>query len=196
MLPYIYYAAVLLFLIAMYVSFYHTAMGTLSTAAIQERIQFFEMAENQYRMRRKYIENTAKERHDFKQSVFTLKQLAAAGNLTAIQQYLTKYVSTLPETEIRQFCKSHAVNALLNYYAQLAASNGIQLNWHTDIPEWIDATESNLCSLLGNLIENAFAGCSTMEDIDQRYHCLSVAFRNNVNLKKPSVITHRRQCQL
>ncbi len=172
----------LLFLIAMYVSFYHTAMGILRTAAIQERIQFFEMAENQYRMQKKYIEDTAKERHDFKQSVFTLKRLADAGNLTALQQYLTKYVSTLPETEIRHFCKNHAVNALLNYYAQLAASNGIQLDWHTDIPEWIHVAEPDLCSLLGNLIENAFAGCSTVEDTAPRYHCLSVELRNNVNL--------------
>lgn len=172
----------LLFLIAMYVSFYHTAMGILRTAAIQERIQFFEMAENQYRMQKKYIEDTAKKRHDFKQSVFTLKQLADAGNLTALQQYLTKYASTLPETEIRQFCKNHAVNTLLNYDVQLAASNGIRLDWHTDIPEWIHVAEPDLCSLLGNLIENAFAGCSTVEDTAPRYHCLSVELRNNVNL--------------
>lgn len=70
----------------------------------------------------------------------------------------------------------------MNYYAQLAASNGIQLDWHTDIPEWIHVAEPDLCSLLGNLIENAFAGCSTVEDTAPRYHCLSVELRNNVNL--------------
>ena len=69
--------------------------------------------------------------------MFTLKQLADEGDLTAVQQYLKKYVSALPETEIIYFCKNHAVNALLNYYAQLAEQNGIELDWHTDIPETI-----------------------------------------------------------
>ena len=175
-------AVLLMFLISMYVSFYHTAMGILSISDIKERIQFFEMAENQYRMQKKYIEDTAKARHDFKQSVFTLKQLADEGDLTAVQEYLKKYVSALPETEIIYFCKNHAVNALLNYYAQLAEQNGIELDWHTDIPETISVSEPDMCSILGNLIENAFAGCATLGEGVRKYHCLSVEVKNNANL--------------
>ncbi|WP_288704309.1 hypothetical protein [uncultured Ruminococcus sp.] len=57
----------------------------------------------------------------------------------------------------------------MNYDAQPTASNGIRLDWHTDIPEWIHVAEPDLCSLLENLIENAFAGCSTVEDTTQCY---------------------------
>ena len=171
-----------LFMIFLYISFYHTAMESLHMAELNERIQFFELEESQYLMQKTYIEETAKQRHDFRQSIFSLRQLADEQDWQAVQHYLSEYANTFPQTEIIHFCKNNAVNALLNHYAQAAAAHSIQICWNVDLPETLTITEPDLCSLLGNLIENALTGCMTLEDADLRYHCLSVECKNAVNL--------------
>lgn len=172
---------VLLLMMAMsYTAFYHIAAGILKNAKLAERIQFFEMEEKQYALQQKYIEETGKQRHDFRQSLFTLKQLADSGDLASVKNYLAEYASALPDAEIVRYCKNNAVNALLNHYARTAYKNEILLKWNIDLPENFTVSEPDLCSLLGNLIENAVAGCVTVAD--NRYHYLSVTVRNEVNL--------------
>ncbi len=72
------------------------------------------------------------------------------------------------------------MNALLNYYAVTAAKCDIDTKWDIELPENISVADPDLCTLVGNLIENAIAGCQTLET--GRYHQLSVTVRNDVNL--------------
>lgn len=174
--------ALLLLLIILYIAFYHIAMGILKNARLFERIQFFELQENQYELQQKYIEETSKQRHDFRQSIFTLKELADSGDFSAVKNYLAEYVSAFPEAEIVRYCKNSAVNALLNHYARFADANNISIKWNINLTEAPAISEPDLCSLLGNLIENAFFGCMTLDDKEKRYHFLSVSVSNGVNL--------------
>lgn len=166
----------------LYIAIYRIAMSVLSNAKLTERIQFFEMQENQYLIQKKYIEETSKQRHDFRQSLFTLNRLAEDGNLEGLKEYLSKYVEILPKTEIKPYCKNSAINALLNYYAQSAKDSGIRTEWNIGLPETLTISEPDFCSLLGNLIENAISGCMTVSEKENRYHCLSVTVKNDVNL--------------
>ncbi len=172
--------ALLLLLIVLYTAVYHIAVGILKTSELTEQIRFFELQESQYAMQQKYIEETSKQRHDFRHSIFALKQLAESGDLPSVKKYLSEYVSTFPDQEIVYYCKNNAVNALLNHYAHIAHENEIKLKWSIELPEALTVSEPDLCSLLGNLIENAFAGCMTEES--NRYHYLSAAVHNEVNL--------------
>lgn len=172
----------LILLIFIYTALYRIAMGTLEKAKLTEKIQFFEMQESQYSAQQRYIEETCKHRHDFRQSIFTLKQLADDGDFSALKNYLEEYTRTFPQSEIKKYCNNNAVNALLNYYAQSADSKGIQLEWKINIPNNIAVTEPDLCTLLGNLIENALSGCMTVDKKENRWHCLSVTVKNDVNL--------------
>jgi sensor histidine kinase regulating citrate/malate metabolism len=174
-------SVLLLLMVILYIAFYLIATGVLKKAELTERIQFFEMQERQYKLQKEYIKETSKQRHDFRQSIFTLKQLADENDLTSLKNYLSDYVNALPKTEIVQYCSNNALNALLNYYAHSAAEHGIELQWNIELPDTITVSEPDLCSLFGNLIENAFAGCNTLEE-GKRYHCLSVTVRNNINL--------------
>jgi len=169
-------------LVFLYIALYRIAMGVLENAKLAERVQFFEMQESQYAAQKRYIEETSKHRHDFRQSIFTLKQLADDGNFTDLKSYLEEYTRTFPQSEIKKYCNNNAVNALLNYYAHSANANNIRLDWKMNIPDLLSVTEPDLCTLLGNLIENALSGCMTVPEKENRYHCLSVTLKNNVNL--------------
>lgn len=174
--------ALFLMMAILYTAFYHIVTGIFKNFRLTERIQFFELEEKQYLLQKNYIEETRKQRHDFRQSIFTLRRLAEEGDLLSVKMYLEEYAKSLPTAEIQHYCGNNAVNALLNHYADAAAQNKISLKWSIELPEQIPASEPDICSILGNLIENAFAGCMTVADENNRYHYLSVTVRNNVNL--------------
>lgn len=169
-------------LLFMYITLYCIAMSIQKNADLSERIHFFEMQESLYITQKKYIEETSKQRHDFRHSIVTLNTLAENGDLNNLKKYLAKYIKMFPKTETITYCKNRAVNALLNCYAQSAEENGIRMEWNIELPDNLLISEPDICSLLGNMIENAVSGCMSLSDEKDRYHCLSVTVKNDVNL--------------
>lgn len=172
----------LILLLFLYITLYCIAVGIQKNADLTDRIRFFEMQESQYMMQKRYIEETSKQRHDFRQSIFTLNRLAEEGDLSSMKEYLVKYAEMLPKTETTRYCRNNAVNALLNYYAQSASDSGIRIEWSIGLPDKLTISEPDFCSLLGNMIENSISGCMTVSDEENRYHYLSVTVKNDVNL--------------
>ncbi|MDO4829965.1 MAG: ATP-binding protein [Clostridia bacterium] len=66
---------------------------------------------------------------------------------------------------------------MLNYYRQEAIDNDIELNWNIDIPDNSRIQEVDMCSVLGNILENAVDGCKTLTK-GRRYFNLTVEPRN------------------
>lgn len=132
----------LILLLFQYASLYIIAMGIQKNADLTQRIRFFEMQESQYNAQKKYIEETSRSRHDFRQSILTLNRLTAEDDIPSLKKYLGEYVSALPKTESVCYCKNKAVNALLNYYAHTAAEKDIRIEWHIDLPESLNIAPS------------------------------------------------------
>ena len=59
-----------------YVLFYFIAIGMLESAKIAERNHFLETQEAQYLKQCRYMEETARIRHDFHHTLHTLKMLS------------------------------------------------------------------------------------------------------------------------
>ena len=60
------------------------------------------------------------------------------------------------------YCGRPAVDALLFYYDNLAEIQHIDLSLQFQIPEPFSMTDVELCTLLGNLLENAVEACLRM----------------------------------
>lgn len=164
-----------------HILFYRISMTIITVMKDKERIHFFEMQELQYCSQKNYIEQTEKLRHDFRQSVYTLWELAASKDWESLEKYLIAYEKTLPRRETLVWCQNSAVNALLNYYAGIARHNTIRLKWEINLPASFLVPEPDLCSLLGNILENAISGSMTQE-ASLRYLNLSVTLRGDSNL--------------
>ena len=106
--------------------------------------------------------------------------LAKERDIDKILQYLEEYNHELDSYSPQLFCKHSAVNAILSYYSGIAASQNIQTDWHIDLPEQIGVSDVDLCSILGNLLENAIQGCLTVDS--QRFINLSVDITKNGEL--------------
>lgn len=159
-------------LVVIYVIFYMVAMELLHNAQNEERIRLFEMQESQYYAQQRYITETARQRHDFRQQLVSMVSMAQNRNYAALTEYLSGYLATMPEV-VTTYCSNVPINALLNYYAAFMEQEGIQCNWKIDLPQRLHITDTELCSLLGNLLENVCHGCQTLPQ-EQRYHFLTI----------------------
>ncbi len=177
------YPVLLLVMLALmmmvYILFYHISVSAEEGEKNKARIRFFEMQESNYRILKKYMSETEKLRHDFRQTIRTLSGLAEENDLASLKKYISDYSGSLPEREFESFCENPAVNALLNYYFRLFTGGGVTLKWEISLPEKISVLEPDLCSLLGNVLENALNGCRTVKNQDERRHCLSLALQND-----------------
>lgn len=169
----------LLFEIVLAVIFYFIVDGLLTSTQNEARRRFLETQESRYRKQQKYIEETARARHDFKQTVRMLTTLAVDNDIEGIKEYLIKYSETLPENDVRHYCKNIAVNALLNHYALMAENSGVNINWKIDLPDGIKISDTDLCITIGNILDNAMTACA---DAKERYIKLTIRLHNDSSL--------------
>lgn len=163
-----------------YVMFYFVAAEIIRSGEQQERMRILEMQEHQYAAQQTYIEESARQRHDFRQSVITIAELVERNDLTALKSYLQSFVTALPRNEVTSWCRNPSVNALLNYYEGLLKQNGVKLRWEVSLQD-CKVSDNDLCGMLGNLLENVYHACLDV-DAGERFHTLSVLLKNDRDL--------------
>lgn len=72
---------------------------------------------------------------------------------------------TLPPDTARTWCENYAVNTIVRYYGQGARKAGIDFSVRLELPKRLSINEPALCSILGNLLENALDVCGECKDI-------------------------------
>ena len=156
-----------LLMLIIYVSFYFVAMELIQSLDQRERIQLMQMQEHQYIAQQKYIEESSRIRHDFRQSAITMLNLAEQNDVEALN-------------EIRAWCRNLSVNALLNYYETLLEMYGVRRRWEISLSD-CKISDNDLCGMLGNLLENVYHGCLTAKE-GERFHHFSVLLKNERDL--------------
>jgi len=179
---------IFLFLMMLFICvvFYLIADGILKGSKNAERVRFLEMQEKQYLAQCKYMEETSKLRHDFRYTIHTLQVLLEEKNYEAVDKYIKEYIETFPVNEIVHYCNNIAVNAVLNFYAQDAKLKNIRLKWSINLPDDISISDIDLCSILGNILENAIDGCMLLPE-GKRYHLMSITQKHYMYLYIVSV---------
>ncbi len=164
-------------LMFLYVLFYHIAVVMLEHARQKEQILFLQMQAGQYEALQNHMQQTRRLRHDFRHLARSMAVLADGGELESLRAQLHEYCQELDVSMPENYCRNAALNALFHYYGEMASSEKIRTDWLLDIPDPLTISELDLCSLLGNLLENAIAGCRTVPE-DQRTFSLSIVLKN------------------
>ena len=164
-------------LTAIYVLFYLGTSIILEHAQLKEHTQLLEMQSRQYRVLQEHMRQTARLRHDFRHSVRLLSSLAKKGDIESIRTHLAGYEASLAKNTPANYCANAALDALFGYYYEMAVSAGIDTDWHIGLPEPLPATELDMVSLFGNLMENSIDGCRTVPE-GRRYFCLTAEIRH------------------
>ena len=167
-------------MILFYIMFYFVAVEIIHSGEQRERMRILEMQEHQYAAQQTYIEESARQRHDFRQSVITIAELVERNDIEALKSYLQSFLPALPKNEVTSWCHNPPVNALLNYYETLLKQNGVKLRWEVSLKD-CKVSDNDLCGMLGNLLENVYHACLKVEMKD-RFHKLSVLLKNDRDL--------------
>jgi hypothetical protein len=167
---------ILLFSFFLHVQFYQIALFFMKYSKLETQTELLEMQSSQYHALENYMQQTSRQRHDFRQSVHILQSLAEQGDLEHIKEYLQTFAQQLNTNPPARYCSDTALNALFNYYHELAVSSHISTNWKIELPEPLCITQLDLVNLFGNLMENAIDGCLRVPE-EQRYFALSVQIK-------------------
>lgn len=165
----------------LHIVFYFIVTGILHYSKIQEHNRILEMQEKQFDRQQQYIQETAKYRHDQKYMIRTIKELSAQKNYDALDEFIQKLDNSLPVKDTREYCKNYALNALLNYYYQQSSQYGIRFHIKIHLPDIITVSDIDLCSIIGNILENALSACLMIPE-QQREIELKAMLQNGIKL--------------
>lgn len=183
-------SVMLILFLLLHVIFYHISKVLLKHMELTQRSRLLEMQAEQYQTLQNHMNQTRLLRHDFRQSVHVLSSLAEKDDLSGLKAYLAEYEQRLEAEESVNYCSNAALNALFNYYKAMADSQGIKTLWQIAIPEPLTISELDISSLMGNLMENAIAGCGTVPAGERRFalsvevrqgNCLYIVSTNSFN---------------
>lgn len=134
-------------------------------------------AEQRLHLQKKYyeevdksIETQQKLLHDTRHHLLAMATLAKAGDASAVDQYIERFLASYDSPGPRRYCRNTVINAILGGYAKVAEEGNIAVSVDIDFPEEnIGIDEYELCILMGNIFENAIEACQRIPPASELY---------------------------
>lgn len=137
--------------------------GIADNAALREQNLELRFREQYYSLLSEQVETTKRTRHDLRHHLQLLSGYLENQDYASAMAYLKEYANAAAREEAVSYCANPAVNLILNHYENLAACCAIELNVDARLPEQLFIPTSDVCVLLGNILENAVEGCQRQE---------------------------------
>ncbi len=101
--------------------------------------------------------------HDIKHHLRAINRMALEHGQAEICSFLSQVESHVGSSSVHSsvpFCENPAVNALIEYYFRAAQTQGIEFQIRFLLPDQLPLSDVDLCTVLGNLLDNAVEACS------------------------------------
>lgn len=185
---------------------YTVAKTITEKVRVQQQSQILSIQAKEYGNLKKYIETTSRLRHDFLHTARTAVELAKNNENQAMIKLLEEYGVSLDASYTQKiFCENIALNAIVGYYYDEATKNHIKCDWKIFLSNEIGILDTDLCSVVGNLLNNAIQGCMTIPketriisfkvDVDKNsdvYIVVTNSFNGIVNKKENKYFTTKK----
>lgn len=158
---------ILMMTLLLYHLFWWTAEKLTEGAELQNQNTLLMMEGKRYEELRNYMDETRALRHDFRQHILVISQLAGSGKLTELQNYLLQF-SEGTDKNYTGYCGNIAVDAVASYYTSSAEAQNTRIEWKLNLPHELPIKESEYCVILGNLLENALKAVKNLP-VKNRY---------------------------
>ncbi len=149
------------------------------TAQLQQNYDILQMEEKQYRSTLRYLEETRTLRHDFRHHLLMIEELAEKNETEKLLEYIRPFIQKTENTNQKKYFQNPVLNAVASHYIELAKEQDTLLMWGIDLPEKIPFKESDICSVLGNLLENAINAVRELPK-EQRIIHSTISFQNGM----------------
>lgn len=127
-------------------------------------------------------EKTKEYRHDMRHHMQYISSCIENQKLEHAQQYIQKICSEIEANKVIVFCENEAANLIFSAFAGRAKEQNTAMIVKAQIPKKIHVSESDLCVLLSNALENALHACQNMRERGMESGIEVVAFEKNNKL--------------
>lgn len=128
----------------------------------------FRQAQAEFASLRQMQQNAASYRHDMRHHFALLQGMASKGHIEEVKEYLQTAQSDMDSITPLRFCENETVNLILSSFAGKAKQSKILLTIDAKLPDTLPFSDTELCSLLSNALENAIHGTEHISDSSQR----------------------------
>jgi uncharacterized membrane protein len=108
-------------------------------------------------------------RHDVRHFIGVLKRLSDEGKYEELNRFLNEYAEKAVPSPLPVFCENVVANSILGYYFLRLKQCGIPFHCACHIPKQLSVSDSDLCIVLGNALENAMEACGKLENPEARF---------------------------
>jgi len=160
---------VLVFVITLiaYVLILDIAKTTREKEALQEAkmalSMLLESAKHQLSALQAAQEQAVIYRHDMRHHLALIGGYLADGEIEKAEQYVRLVQADIEDITPNRYCENNTVNLILSSFAAKAKSKGVAFSASVDLPQDLAISETELCALLSNGLENAITAASSIE---------------------------------
>ncbi len=149
-------------------------METTQTALTQQ----LRSAEEQVTLLNQSQTQTAVYQHDMRHHLNMLDGLLSSGKPDQAEEYIQKVQADIESITPRRFCENELVNLLCSSFTAKARKAGIALTVEAKLPNALAISDTELCSLLSNGLENALHAAAE-QPAGERWVTLYCGVRQN-----------------
>lgn len=138
--------------------------------ALQQKLA---STENQIALLNEANVQTAVYRHDMRHQLILLDGLLSNGNIEQARDYVKAVMTDLDAITPKRFCENETINLLCSSFDSKARHLGVQLTINVLLPKNLPLSDTELCSVVSNGLENALLAASHPELMEQwvEFYC-------------------------
>ncbi|HBN84389.1 MAG TPA: ATP-binding protein [Clostridiales bacterium] len=136
-------------------------------------------AQTEFASLRQMQQNAASYRHDMRHHFTLLQGLASKEHLDELKKYLLTAQYDIDAITPIRFCENETVNLILSAFTAKAKQSGVLLTIDAKLPDFLPFSDTELCSLLSNALENAIQASEQLPDSNKRVIMLRMFSKNN-----------------
>lgn len=179
-------------LIVFYVLFltlYHVQLRKKAQAELQRAMLETALKKAQTEMERLKVSahQTAVYHHDMRHHLRIIDGFLSSGKPEEASEYIRRVQEDVETISLHRYCENEAVNLLCSSFAEKAERAGVKLKIEATLPQKLSLSDTELCSLVSNGLENALRAAAPLEKPLKwvRFYC---QMKNNnllIEIKNP-----------
>lgn len=114
-----------------------------------------ELVLNRYNEMQSYMEKIYKIKHEINHHISAIQALCKEGNIDRIEKYISTLSSNILFTKDISYSNNPIVDCILSSYTAQAEKLDIQFKYFINIPKYLPLPDTDICSLLLNILDNA-----------------------------------------
>lgn len=151
-----------------YVAFlaaYHIQMQKRTQAELQKSVLEVELRQSGVELEsmRRAETQTAIYRHNLRHHLTAIDGFLSLGKVQQAQEYIRNVHADLMAISLKRFCENELVNLLCSAFSDRAERESVRLSVDTKLPHELSISDTELCAILSNGLENALHAVSELE---------------------------------